>query len=77
MLLQLLLAAAVANLTLVASKVGMMAARGSRLSNFCLAITSTTGRYDIRISRRRLLIMTTSLLPQQSLFPTRGFRPDF
>ena len=78
-LFQLLMAATVANLTLVAGRVGMMgeAAIGSRFSKFSLALTSTTWRDDIRIGRRGLLILTTSVLPSQSLFAARGFRPNF
>ena len=78
-LFQLLMAATVANLTLVAGRVGMMgeAAIGSRFSNFSLTPISTTWRDDIRIGRRRLLILTTSVLPSQSLFAARGFRPHF
>ena len=78
-LFQLLMAATVANLTLVAGRVGMMgeAAIGSRFSNFSLTLISTTWRDDIRIGRRRLLILATSVLPSQSLFAARGFRPHF
>ena len=78
-LFQLLMAAAVANLTLVAGKVGLMGEAGirSRFSNFSLAAISTVWRDDIRIGRRGLLILTTSVPFQQSLFATRGFRPHF
>ena len=78
-LFQLLMAATVANLTLVAGRVGMMgeAVIGSRFSNFSLTLISTTWRDDIRIGRRGLLILTTSVLPSQSLFAARGFRPNF
>ena len=78
-LFQLLMAATVANLTLVAGRVGMMgeAAIGSRFSNFSLTLISTTWRDDIRIGRRGLLILTTSVLRSQSLFAARGFRPYF
>ena len=78
-LFQLLMAATVANLTLVAGRVGMMgeAAIGSRFSNFSLTLISTTWRDDTRIGRRGLLILTTSVLPSQSLFAARGFRPHF
>ena len=76
-LFQLLMAATVANLTLVAGRVGMMgeAAIGSRSFNFSLTLISTTWRDDIRIGRRGLLILATSVLPSQSLFAARGFRP--
>ena len=78
-LFQLLMAAAVANLTLLADKVGLMgeAGFGSPFSNFSLAAISTVWRDDIRIGRRGLLILTTAVPLQQSLFTTRGFRPHF
>ena len=78
-LFQLLMAAVVANLTLVAGKVGLMGEAGirSRFSNFSLAAISTVWRDDIRIGRRGLLILTTSVPLQQSLLATRGFRPHF
>ena len=74
-LFQLLMAATVANLTLVVGRVGMMgeAAIGSRFSYFSLTLISTTWRDDIRIGRRRLLILATSVLPSQSLFRSTGF----
>ena len=78
-LFQLLMAAAVANLTLVAGKVGLMGEAGirSRFSNFSLAAISTVWRDDIHIGRRGLLILTILVPLQQSLFATRGFRPHF
>ena len=76
-LFQLLMAAAVANLTLVAGRVGMMgeATVGSRFSNLSLALYIHD--LDIRIGRRRLPILTILVLPTHTLFATRGFRPHF
>ena len=78
-LFQLLMAATVANLPLVAGRVGMMgeAAISSWFSNFSLTLISTTWGDDIRIGWRGLLILPTSVLPSQSLFAARGFRPHF
>ena len=78
-LFQLFMAAAVANLTLVAGRVGMMgeAVAGPRSPDFSLALISTTWSDDTRIGRRGLLILTTTALSQLPLLATRGFRPHF
>ena len=77
-LFQLFMAATVANLTLVAGRVGMMdeAVAGSRSSYFSLALISTTWS-DNTIGWKGRLILTTTALSQLPLFATRGFRPHF
>ena len=80
-LFQLSMAATVANLTLVAGKVGMMgeakAANFFRSSAFSLAVISTTKRGNLNIGRRGPLTMTTLVSAPQWFFTTRGFRPHF
>ena len=78
-LFQLLMAAAVANLTLVASRIGMMgeAVAGPRSPDFSLALISTTWTNDSAIGWKGRLILTTTVLSQMPLFATRGFRPHF
>ena len=78
-LFQLLMAAAVANLTLVAGRIGMMgeAIAGPRSPDFSLALISTPWANDTGIGWKGRLILTTTVLSQLPLFATRGFRPHF
>ena len=78
-LFQLLMAATVANLTLVAGRVGMMgeAVADSRSAYISLALISTTWTNDAGIGWKGRLILTTTALSQLPLFATRGFRPHF
>ena len=74
-LFQLLMASTVANLTLVAGKVGLMggipATIDYRPSHFSLAVISTAWWSAILAGQSGALILTTSVPPPQSLF-TRG-----
>ena len=80
-LFQLLMAATVANLTLVAGKVGKMgeiyAGITSGPADCSLAVISTAWWSAIVAGQRGSLILATSVPPPQSLFTTRGFRPHF
>ena len=80
-LFHLLMAATVANLTLVAGKVGLMSGNPAtidyRPSHFSLAIISTAWWSAILAGLSESLILTISVPPPQSLFTTRGFRPHF
>ena len=73
-LLQLLMAAAVANLTLVAGRVGMMgeAIAGPRSPNFSPALISTPWTNDTGIGWKGRLILDAIALSQLPLFATRG-----
>ena len=74
-LFHLLMASTVANLTLVAGKVGLMggipATIDYRPSHFSLAVISTTWWSAILAGQSGSLILATSVPPLQSLF-TRG-----
>ena len=78
---QLLMAAAVANLTLVAGKVGMMGrARVGNyrlMSVFSLAVTSVLWRNDAHARHRESLTVTSCASPPYALLSAGGFRPDF
>ena len=78
-LFQLLMAATVANLTLVAGRIGMMgeAIAGPRSPDISLALISTTWSDDTGIGWKGRLRLTTTALSQLPLFATRGFRPHF
>ena len=80
-LFQLLMAATVANLTLVAGKVGKMGGIYAGITSWpaacSLAVISTAWWSAIVTGQSGSLILTTSVPPPQSLFTTRGFRPHF
>ena len=78
-LFQLSMAATVANLTLVAGRVGMMgeAVAGPRSPDFSLALISTPWTNHTGIGWKGRLILATTVLTQLPLFATRGFRPHF
>ena len=80
-LFQLLMASTVANLTLVAGKVGLMSGIYAKIdyrpSHFSLAGISTAMWSAILAGRSGSLILTNSVSPPLSLFTTGGFRPHF
>ena len=80
-LFQLYLAATVANLTLVAAKVGMTGETGSGPSSGSVLVTHTVNSAAITGTAWLWQIWTLTLLPSALLphypFATRGFRPSF
>ena len=80
-LFQLYLAATVANLTLVAAKVGMTGETGSGPSSGSVLVTRTVNSAAITGTAWLWQIWTLTLLPSALLphypFATRGFRPSF
>ena len=80
-LFQLYLAATVANLTLVAAKVGMTGETGSGPSSSSVLVTRTVNSAAITGTAWLWQIWTLTLLPSALLphypFATRGFRPSF
>ena len=78
---QLYLAATVANLTLVAAKAGLTGETGSDPSaDTALAagmVNSAANSGAAWLGQIWALISLASALLPKSLFPTRGFRPDF
>lgn len=78
-LFQLLMTATVANITLVAGKLGRMGTGniGHRVSDTPLIAASTAWRRKIDVGLRRLLTHATSVPPPYTPSATGGFRPHF
>ena len=82
---QLYLAATVANLTLVAGKIGLSGsigggAAGHRvvLNDVRAVVANAAANFSaVRLGQLWSLIWLTSALPPKSLYPTRAFRPGF
>ena len=78
---QLYLAATVANLTLVASKIGLLGSIGGGAAGHRVVLTvvanAAANFSAVRLGQLWSLILLTSALLPKSLSPTRAFRPGF
>ena len=83
---QLYLAAAVANLTLVLGKIGLLGSTGGGAAGHRVVLnvvhtvvaTNAAANFSaVRLGQLWSLILLTSTLPPKSLYPTKAFRPGF
>ena len=82
---QLYLAATVANLTLVAGKIGLSGSTGGGAAGHRVVrndvravVANAAANFSaVRLGQLWSLILLTSALPPKSLYPTRAFRPGF
>ena len=74
---QLYLAATVANLTLVASKAGMLGDTGSGSPSAGRSLVDGITNFAVWLGQISTLTLLAAALLTKSLFPTRSFQPDF